>query len=263
MNRSKNTPLISVIIPIYNGEKYVKECLEMVLSQSYSHLEVIAVIDGSTDRSLTIAQQFPVKIIDNVTNKGLAYSRNVGMDAAQGDYIHFLDVDDAINPDFYENMMLALIETGAEVACSGIVNEAKPHRTMLINQRQVLTSTEDKLKATNVGRWGYAVRYLFPKSFLKEHELRFEVGRLIEDMAFSIAAIYFTASLVMVPDCTYTYIHREGSIMTKRDKAHRKKKHQDLRHAKELRHHFARKHKFKIPGVPTGRFSLFFVKWFT
>lgn len=257
-------PLVSVIIPVYNGEKYIAECIEQMLSQSYKNLEIIVVNDGSTDNSLMIAKKFPVKIVDNKRNRGLAYSRNIGIESAQGEYIHFMDVDDAINSDYYLNMVKALKNTEADMICGGIVNERKPHRTMMIAEQKELFSTNEKLRATNVGRWGYAVRYLYKKSFLVERELQFEEGRFIEDLPFSLAAVYFARSLVMAPGTAYTYIYREGSIMTRRDKAHRRKRHQDMRHMKTVRHRFARKHGFKIPGVPTkGWWSLFFVKWFT
>jgi glycosyltransferase involved in cell wall biosynthesis len=255
---------ISAIIPVYNGEKYIAECIENMLRQTHKDLEVIVVNDGSTDRSGEIAEKYPVKIIRFENNRGLAAARNAGIDAASGKYIHFMDVDDAINNEYYEKMANAVEETNAEIACSGMINEPKPHRTIIFKERTELVSIKEKLKATNVGRWGFSVRYLFNVAFLKAHNLRFEEGRFIEDLPFSLAAVYFANKVATVPHAVYTYILRANSIMTRRDKAHYKKKHEDLRHAKELRHHFARKHGFKIPGVPTmGWLSLFYAKWLT
>jgi glycosyltransferase involved in cell wall biosynthesis len=256
---------ISVIIPIYNGEKYVAECIENILRQTHGDLEIIVVDDGSTDCSIEIAEKYPVKIIRLEQNRGPAAARNAGMDAASGKYIHFMDVDDTINNEFYEKMAIAVEETNAEIACCGMINEPKPHRTIIFKESLELISIKEKLKVTNVGRWGYTVRYLFNVDFLKAHNLRFEDGRLIEDLPFSFSAVYFANKLVTVPNAIYTYIRRTDSIMTKRDKIHYKKKHKDLRHAKEFRHHFARKHGFKIPGVPTamGILSLLYVKWLT
>lgn len=260
----KAEPLISVIIPVYNGEKYLKECIEMMLNQSYKSLEIIVVNDGSTDESKKIAKQYPVKLITLPVNRGLSVARNTGIDAAQGDYVHFMDVDDALNADFYKELAAAVAETNADMACTGMINELKPHRTMLFEERKTLESTAEKLKITNVGRWGYSVRYLYKKSFLNEHNIRFEEGRMIEDMPFSLTAVYFCNKLVLVPNAVYTYIRREDSIMTRRDKAHYKKKHQDMRHAKEYRHNFANEHNFRIPGVQTwGRISLLYEQWLT
>ena len=259
----EDSKLISVIIPVYNGEKYLAQCIEIMLCQTYKNLEIIVIDDGSKDNSAKIAEQYPVQLIRFETNRGLAAARNAGMDAATGKYLHFMDVDDEINTEFYENMMTAAEDTNADVACSGIINEPKPHRTMLYKERKVYSTIDEKLKITNVAKWGFSVRYLFKVTFLKNHNLRFEEGRLIEDLPFSLPAVYFAGKLVVVPGAIYQYILRENSIMTKQDKDHRKKRHADRRHAMEFRHNFARKHQFKIPGVPTGQFSLFFVKWFT
>lgn len=257
-------PLVSVIIPVYNGEKYVEDCIKNMLNQSYASLEIIVVNDGSTDNSATIAKQYPVKLISLPHNRGLSVARNTGIEHATGEYLHFMDVDDAVNKDFYKNMVAAVTETEADIACCGMINELKPHRTVLFKERKVVSLIEDKLKITNVGKWGFAVRYLFKTSFINNHNLRFEEGRFVEDLPFSLSAVFYSNKLVVTPDAVYTYIRRENSIMTNRNKAHRRKKHQDLRYAKEFRHNFARKHKFKIPGIPTcGPLALFYVKWFT
>lgn len=257
-------PLVSVIIPVYNGEQYVASCIENMLAQTYENLEIIVVNDGSTDHSEKIAAAYPVKIITHSVNRGLSAARNTGIDAANGEYIHFMDVDDSINTDFYKEMITAIIETDADMACCSMINEPKPHRTVVLEKCELLTSTEEKLKATNVGRWGFSVRYLYNTELLKHREIRFEEGRFIEDLPFSLSAVFFSKSLVLVPTAVYTYILRDGSIMTKKDKEHRKKRHQDLRHMKSVRHEFANKHNIKIPGVPTkGKLSLFFVKYFT
>ena len=255
---------VSVIIPVYNGEKYISQCLENMLCQTHKDLEIIVINDGSTDKSSEIAEKYPVKIIHFDKNRGLSAARNAGIEVALGEYLHFMDVDDVINATFYENLAIAAEQTNADIACGGMVNERKPHRNIIFSEQQELVSIEAKLKVTNVGRWGYAVRYLFKTDFLKAHNLYFEEGRLIEDLPFSLSAVYFANKLVTVPDAIYTYIFCENSIMTKKDRAHRRKRHQDLRYVKEFRHNFARKYGFKIPGVPTGGiFSLFFVKWFT
>ncbi|MDR1671494.1 MAG: glycosyltransferase [Alistipes sp.] len=259
---------ISVIIPVYNGEQYVAWCLDGMMRQTYGELEVIVVDDGSTDSSLAIARDYEgrgVRIVEMGRNRGLSAARNAGMEAATGEYIHFMDVDDAINDEFYQRLAEAVVATGADVACCGMVNEPKPHRTLLFDEQRVLTTTDDKMRTTNVGQWSFVWRYLLRAEMLREHDLRFEEGRLVEDMAFSIPAVYFARTLVVVPGAVYTYMLRPGSIMQTRSRAHRRRRHRDHRHAKTMRHNFARSHGFRIPGVPTrlGPLSLFYVKWFT
>ncbi|WP_293298914.1 glycosyltransferase family 2 protein [Pedobacter sp. UBA4863] len=253
-----HAPLVSVIVPVYNGEKYVQACLENLLGQTYKNLEIIVVDDGSKDQSGDIAQQFPVKLIRLAENKGLSAARNTGINAATGEYIHFMDVDDTINTDYYKNMVGAIMETGADVACGGMVNQKFRHKIIRFKQIEVFSSIEKKLSVTYVGRWGYVWRYLFRTDFLKKHNLCFEEGRFIEDLIFSMAAVYYTEKLVVVPGAEYTYYETENSIMTKANKAHRHKVHQDWLHAKKLMLDFAAEHNFKIPGVNTGKLAY---KW--
>jgi len=254
----QNLPLISVIVPVYNGEAYLRGCLENLLAQRYKNLEIIVVDDGSSDRSAEIAAEFPVEVVRHPQNRGLSASRNTGLDRAKGAYIHFMDVDDAINADFYLEMVKTIVESGADMACSGMVNGVRPHRSLFFRKKRVLETIAKKLKHTNVGRWGYVWRYLFRTDFLRNHSLRFEEGRLVEDLPFSLAAVFFANKLVLVPGAVYIYEQRENSIMSNKDKSHRKKFHEDLRHAKTFRREFAKQHGFKIPGVDTGRLAYYY-----
>ncbi|MDR2912263.1 MAG: glycosyltransferase [Alistipes sp.] len=256
---------VSVVIPVYNGEKYLAACLDGMMRQTHRDLEIIVVDDGSGDRSPEIARSYPVKVVAFERNRGLSAARNAGMAAATGEYLHFMDVDDEINDEFYERLAAAALATGADVACCGMVHEPKPHRTTLFSERRVIAETREKFRVTKAGVWSYVWRYLFRRSFLTEHGLSFEEGRLVEDMPFTVPAIYHAAGVVVVPGAEYTYKLNEGSIMQVRSREHRRRRHRDLRHAKELRHNFARAHGFSIPGVPTwaGPLSLLYVKWLT
>lgn len=105
-----NIPLVSVIIPAYNAEKYIAQALDSILDQTYSNIEIIVVNDGSTDNSLSIAKQYSsnnVKIIDQ-PNGGASAARNTGLRMAQGDYIQFLDADDLLSEDKIEKQVSAL-----------------------------------------------------------------------------------------------------------------------------------------------------------
>lgn len=105
----KATPLISVIVPIYQVEAYLEECLDSILNQTYRQLEIILIDDGSTDRCGDICDRYAsqdsrIKVIHQ-TNQGLSAARNAGMDMATGEFISFIDSDDYIDPHFYEKMV--------------------------------------------------------------------------------------------------------------------------------------------------------------
>ena len=111
---------ISVIIPVYNAEKYISRCLESVISQSYKDFEVICIEDKSKDKSLDILREYAkkdnrIKVIENSENKGAALTRNVGIDAAAGDYIYFIDADDYVDEKYLENMLSTIERENCDI----------------------------------------------------------------------------------------------------------------------------------------------------
>ena len=106
---NSHSPLLSVIVPVYNVEAYLSECLDSILQQTYPHLDIILIDDGSTDNSGVICDQY--KEIDNRVrvihkfNGGLSSARNVGMEVIKGDYVTFLDSDDWLEPNAYQQLM--------------------------------------------------------------------------------------------------------------------------------------------------------------
>ena len=112
---------VSVIVPVYNVEKYLSRCLESLINQSLKDIEIICINDGSTDNSLQILKQFAykdnrIKII-NQTNSGQSVARNKGLAIASGKYIGFVDSDDWIDNDYYEKMFETIERTNSDFAC--------------------------------------------------------------------------------------------------------------------------------------------------
>jgi glycosyltransferase involved in cell wall biosynthesis len=104
-----NRPLVSVIVPCYNGEAYLEDALWSALEQSYPRVEVVVIDDGSTDRSAELAQSFPVRYIRQ-ENRGLSHARNAGIQQSRGDYVIFLDADDRLKPNAIEAGLQALLQ---------------------------------------------------------------------------------------------------------------------------------------------------------
>ena len=117
-----NDPKISVIIPVYNVEKYLSECLDSIINQTLREIEVICVNDGSTDSSLSILKEYSskdnrVKIIDK-KNEGQGYARKVGLDIAKGEYILFCDSDDKYSSNnVFENLYKAIKKNNSDLMC--------------------------------------------------------------------------------------------------------------------------------------------------
>lgn len=114
------SPLVSIIVPVYNAERYLRYCVDSILQQSYEHLEIILVDDGATDSSPMILDEYQrrdnrVRVIHQ-TNGGIAKAQNAGLDAAHGDYIAFADNDDILDRRNIELLLHALISTGADMS---------------------------------------------------------------------------------------------------------------------------------------------------
>ena len=206
MNRQ---PKISVIIPMYNAEKYISECLNSVLVQTYKNLEIIVIDDGSTDDSIKIAENKGknIKIIRQ-KNFGVSVARNSGFAVATGEWIHFVDADDKLsNIDFYEKMIEAITDPNIDIAAVGVVDEKHGSRPTYSYKRvRIYTRTQQKINATHVARRPAVWNYVFRRQMLSAHKMLFEPGRQIsQDVMFSIMAIYYARAVVTVPGAFYWY----------------------------------------------------------
>lgn len=127
MNREHVQPVLSIIVPIYNSAPFLKKCIESILSQTYQNMEIILIDDGSTDNSLQICMSFQKKDqrirVYTKENGGLVSARKYGLSFAKGEVIGFVDSDDWIEPDMYEEMVNQYIQTGCDCVSSGIIRE--------------------------------------------------------------------------------------------------------------------------------------------
>lgn len=179
-------PLISVIIPVYNVEKYLAQCLDSVIGQTYENLEIICVNDGSVDGSLGILREYErkdsrIKVIDK-KNEGVSIARNTGLDAAKGEYVHFLDSDDYIESSLYEEALTCFTPDIDVVWFEHIQRHEDgsnwKHSWPLSG---VHTVSDDLLLASDVNApWDK----LFKMSCLRKHGIRFPEYIIYEDMAF-------------------------------------------------------------------------------
>lgn len=117
-------PKISVIVPVYNAEKTISKCIQSLLEQTFQEFELILVNDGSKDNSLQLLKEFEehhsnFKVIDQV-NGGASIARNTGLDAASGDYIVFVDIDDYLDSDYLDVLYQEIVKTGNDIVISSL-----------------------------------------------------------------------------------------------------------------------------------------------
>lgn len=205
---------VSVLVPIFNVEPFLSKCLESIIHQTYSEIELVCCNDASTDGSkeklLEILSSYPqlvYKIIDHQKNKGIAQTRNDLLDAATGDYVLFVDSDDWIEQNMIEIMLNKSLSSQADlVGCSHY--NTRVDGTEEINHVKYSESKDETLRRVITYRictelW----KLLIKRSIIEDNGLRFNSGVNIgEDYLFSIQLFHYALKFVFVPDALYHYV---------------------------------------------------------
>lgn len=209
--------MITVIVPVYNVEKYVSQCLESIIKQSYQDLEIIVVDDGSTDKSGIICDELAQRdkriTVYHTDNHGLSAARNYAIDRAKGECIAFLDSDDWLETNAYERLISIATENNADVISFRFYQEYVNRTEESEKAREVFTvEGEDILKALVLEhRIGHDVWDKFYKASLFE-SIRYPEGRIFEDKATTYQILQKAQKLVYIPDCLIHYRNRENSL---------------------------------------------------
>ncbi|HEM2541092.1 TPA: glycosyltransferase [Streptococcus suis] len=213
---------ISIIVPIYNVEQYLSKCIDSIVNQTYKHIEILLVNDGSTDNSEEICLAYAKKDSRiryyKKENGGLSDARNYGIERAKGEFLAFIDSDDFIDQEFIQRLYEAIVSENALVAVSGYDRvDASGHflkaETLPTNQA-VLSGREvcKKLLEEDGHRFVVAWNKLYKKELLEG--LRFEKGKIHEDEYFTYRLLYALEKVAVVQECLYHYVDREDSITT-------------------------------------------------
>ena len=211
--------LISVIVPLYNCEKYIKDCLQSILTNTYKNLEIIVVNDGSTDKSLEEAQKVKDDRVTIITQKngGLSDARNKGLSLAKGEYINFVDADDVVASDFYEYLVKVLNDfSDADMVVCDLLRF--PDRELPIfndvdSETVVLDSMIQKMEhlKNNGDVFDVQMNKLFKREIF--NDIRFPVGLVHEDAYVIFNEMLNCRKLVYLKKKMYGYrTNREGSI---------------------------------------------------
>lgn len=213
-------PLISVIVPVYNVEPFIRRCVESILNQSYKNLEIILVDDGSTDRCGELCEILAetdsrIKVVHQ-QNKGLSGARNTGLRIAKGEYLSFIDSDDAVSHFFYEMLVgIAESQNADIVSCDRVdVYEEQLPPDAVLDDYAFETLTREKAFEYLVNNRVF-YQTVWDKLYRREvlRDLWFIEGKLHEDEFFTWKVLQNCNKVIHVSAPMYFYFHRKGSIM--------------------------------------------------
>ena len=212
-------PLISVIVPVYNVEKYLGKCIDSIINQTYRNIEIILVDDGSTDSSGEIcdsyARQHKNVTTYHQTNGGLSSARNYGIERARGEYIGFVDSDDYIEPNMYEVLLQLLQSNNAEMSMCALYDVFDGKIRKIHKDIEIITVDREEaikmvLEADVVSVT--AVNKLYKRELFST--VRYPVGKTIEDGFVIVDLLSGCNRVAISSEQLYYYVHRQASITT-------------------------------------------------
>ncbi len=215
-----NDSLLSVIVPVYNVENYLKRCVDSIIGQTYKNLEILLIDDGSTDSSGILCDEIAksdqrIRVIHK-QNGGLSDARNAGIDAAKGEYISFIDSDDFIDTDMLELLYRNIVNDEADIAVCGIYDYYDKQQPKVFEniEHKVLSCKEaiymildSRIISVN------AVNKLYKKELFKG-DLRFRKGKIAEDAFIAVDLFKRAHRISYTSEQKYYYWHRPNSITT-------------------------------------------------
>lgn len=229
---------VSIIVPIYNVEEYLDRCMQSLLNQTLKEIEIIMVDDGSPDRCPQMCDEYAkkdsrIKVVHK-KNGGLGYARNSGLDVATGEYVAFVDSDDYVSLDMYENLYKAIRKWNTQmVVCGynqvrdkksekGIITEMPDAPKAIDAQGDYLTNIIGQLPETDKELYYcYCVwNVLYSNDVIQKNHIRFKSERVYvsEDILFQIEYASRISKVLLLPTAYYNYCYNSGSLTAKYDK---------------------------------------------
>ncbi len=208
---------LSIIVPIYNVEKYLPKCLDSIINQTYENIEIILVDDGSEDNCGNVCEEYAKKdkriIVIHKENGGLSDARNAGIKIATGEIITYLDSDDYVDKDMYENMIKQLKEENGDIVICGTKIDFENGKTKIkVNkQKEILDKKEALIKLNSFSSFDMSVcNKIYKREIILGIE--FPINKKSED--YFVMYQYFdkASKIVIIPEAKYHYYQRSNSI---------------------------------------------------
>lgn len=219
---------VSVIVPVYNVEKYLDKCLTSIAKQNFDGYEVLVIIDGTEDGSEEIARryekEFPEKLRVIVQeNKGLGGARNTGICKARGEYLAFVDSDDMIHPDFLKDTYTKAKEEAADIVVSDIEYVDEQGNSLKCEPARPGNSDYIQFdKKSKILMWPGAWNKIYKRELFTKEHIFYPERLWYEDLATTPKVILNAGNIAYIPKAYYYYVQREGSIMSSRNIARNK-----------------------------------------
>ncbi|MDO4465994.1 MAG: glycosyltransferase [Bacillota bacterium] len=209
---------LSVIVPVYNVEKYVAKCIDSILSQTYTDFELILIDDGSTDQSGTICDLYKEKderiIVIHQKNQGVSVARNAGLDISKGTYITFVDSDDWIEPEMYEVMISTLKEKNVDMIACGINHYSEEKEFLFSELKEKGSYISIQILSTLFAMPNPIGGCIWNKVYKRENiaSVRYLEGmKMVEDRMYLFSIFQNFKSAIKIPDCFYNVTERSLS----------------------------------------------------
>lgn len=210
-------PLVSVIVPVYNAERFLRPCLDSIKIQTLKSIEVICVDDGSTDRSLAILDEYACEdsrfAVYSQNNSGAAAARNLALSRSKGDYLFFVDSDDYIpNRNALERLYAAVMENGVKIAGGSMCFDRDGRLDYDSMHRDDLDKFQsEKIVSYSDYQYDYDfTRFLYSRKMIVEANISFPVRRQFEDPVFHVHAMIEAGRFATIPDYVYAYRRFNG-----------------------------------------------------
>ena len=214
-----NDILISIVVPIYNVEKYLKQCIESIINQTYKNIEILLVNDGSTDNCAQICDEYAqiderIKVIHK-KNGGLSDARNSGINIAKGKYIAFIDSDDYVSEEYIEKLYNAISENNVRIAQCNFVKVTDDNTEIEkigYAEKNKIKSGYEMVKELYTGHWENILAWnkLYDIGLFKN--VRYPFGKIHEDEFTTYKILYEIQNVAIVEDCLYKYRQNDNSI---------------------------------------------------
>jgi len=233
MSKDKYNPTVSVIVPIFNVERLLNRCINSIINQTYSNLEIILVDDGSPDSCGEICEIYKqkdsrIKVIHK-KNEGLGYARNSGLNIASGEFVVFIDSDDYVKNDYIEKLLLPMIEHQLDLCMAGFIRIFASSKSIecpvskekiLITEKHIISELllpvigADISYKSDVEREMCVWRNMYRRSLIEKINLRFVSEReyISEDIFFNMHYFINCKKAMLIPDCIYYYSENENSL---------------------------------------------------